>query len=254
MFTKFIQSDKFKVNFSFLAVLIFVYIILFEFILPVNKFLPKPSMLVESISSLIYDYNLINGFIFTFTAIYIFMLLSYLLIYLSKSILIYTAQNFQNLSEIFLLGKYFVPLFIILLFDLWFSDSIWGEYLFMLILMMAPLKIEMIKAIKSVKEEYLISGKSLGLNKKEINDKIVWKSIQPKVYDVIIQNHIYFWVYILVYEFICNTQGLGSIFNLIVKYNDLSALIIVFIILILSMVIMEIMLNRVKKKFFFWDC
>lgn len=253
MFTKFIQSNKFKVNFSFLAALTFIYIILFEFILPVNKFLPKPSMLVESLSSLIFDYNLLNGFIYTFTAIYIVMMLSYLLIYISKSILIYTAQNYQQLSELFLLGKYFVPLFIILLFDLWFGNSIWGEYFFMLILMMAPLKIEMITRIKSVKEEYIIAGKSLGLNKNDINDKVVWKSIQPKVFDVFIENHIYFWVYVLVYEFICNTKGLGSIFNLIIKYNDLSALIVVFIILIFSLVLMELILNRVKKKYFFWN-
>ena len=253
MFTKFIQSNRFKINFSFLAALIFIYIILFEFILPVNKFLPKPSMLLESFNSLIHDYNFIYGLLFTFTAIYFGMLISYLIIYLSRNILIYIAENYQLLTERFLIGKYFVPLFLVFLFELWFGESIWAEYFFIIIIMMGLLKAEVITGISSVKEEYITSAKSLGLTTSEINDKIIWKSIQPNVYDIFIKYHVYFWVNVLVYEYICKTQGIGSIFNLIIRYNDLSALIVLVLIVILSNVIMEINLNRIKKKFFFWN-
>lgn len=253
MISKFIHSNKFKVNLSFLSTLLFIYIVLFEFILPVNKFLPKPSMLFDSFNSLLSDYNFINGFIFTFTAIYIVMLISYLFIYIGRNILIYTAQNFEGLSELFSIGKYFIPLFLVLLFELWFGNSIWGEYLFILILTMALLKAKVISGIQTVKEEYIISAIGLGLNQNEINSKIIWKSLQPKVFDVMIKYHIYFWVNVLVYEFICSTQGIGSIFKMILKYNDLSALIVLLVTVIITLLIMDFILYRIKKKFFFWN-
>ena len=156
------------------------------------------------------------------------------------------------MKEIFLLGKYFIPLFLIFLFQLWFGDSLWGEYLFILVVIVGTLKSTIVSEIKNVNEEYINSAKSLGLNQTTIVDKVVWKSIQPGVFDSLVKLHIPIWSLVIVYEFICHTKGIGSIFNLALNYNDLSLVILLIGILIITILFMEFLLTLIRKKYFFW--
>jgi len=188
------KSNRQKIVLSFISILLFVYILLFEFILPANKFLPKPLILLESIPSLFQDYNFLTAFLFTFSAIYIIILISYFLINMGKYILIGFSSNNPGLRELFVIGKYVIPLFLIFMFELWFGNSIWGEYLFILAIMMGELKSRVVNEIDTVNEEYLTASKSLGLSDTDIIMKVVWKSIQPKVFDSFITNHINIWV------------------------------------------------------------
>jgi len=252
MLTKILHSDRKKIILSFISVLLFTYIILFEFILPANKLLPKPSILIESIPSLFKDYNFLAAFLFSFSAIYLIMIISYLFINVGKNYLIFFSQYFPGIKELFIIGKYLVPIFLIFLFQLWFGNSMWGEYLFILFLMMGELKSKILFEIVTIKEEYIITSRSLGLSEKEIIKNVVWKSIQPQVFDSFLTNHISIWSLVIIYEFICETEGIGSIFRLGLKYNDLSMVIVLIVLIILTILLMELVLNSIKKKYFFW--
>jgi NitT/TauT family transport system permease protein len=253
MLNKIFQPNKNKVIFSFLSGIIFIYIVLFEFVLPANKILPKPSILIESVPSLFQDYNFLSSFLFTFTAIYSVMLMSYFFIKQWNNLLISLAEIFPGLKELFVLGNYFIPLFLIFLFELWFGNSIWGEYFFIFILTMGTLKSTIINEIDSIKAEYILSARSLGLAEKEIVKKVVWKYVQPRVYDSIIKNHVVVWSLVIIYEFVCRTDGIGSILSLALKYNDLSLVIVLIAIIIVAILVMELLLINIKKKYFFWN-
>ena len=244
---------KNKVILSFLLSIVSIYIILFEFIIPANKILPKPSILLESIPSLINDYNFGSSFLLTFSAIYATMLISYFLISVSNSFLIKILNLFPGFKELFVISKYFIPLFLIFLFQLWFGDSLWAEYLFLLIIIMGFLKESVADNLGSLKQEYIVSAKSLGLTENEINSKVIWKSIQPNLFKSLKSKHISIWSLVIIYEYICNTGGVGSIFSLAIKYHDLSLVIVMFTSLIIAILVMEYLLEIVMKKYFYWN-
>lgn len=247
------KSENKKIVLSFISGLLFIYIILFEFILPANRILPKPSILIESVPSLFQEYNFLSAIVFTFTAIYSIMFISYFLIKMTSSLLIIFAKYYPGLVEIFNIGKYFIPLFLIILFDLWFGTSIWGEYLFILIIIMGTLKSKLLQSYSNVKKEYLTSAQSLGLTESEIIKKIIWKSIQPEIFKTFLLGNISIWSLVIIYEYVCKTDGVGLILNLALKYNDLSLVIVLIIFLILMFLVMELLLSRIKKKYFFWE-
>lgn len=244
---------KNKVTISFIFSLLFVYILLFEFILPINKVLPKPSILIESVPSLFIEYNFLNALTLSISVIYLTLLISYFLIKLSKNILVVFSNNFPKSHELLKISRYFMPLFLILLFELWFQESIFGEILFILILSMGSLKSAFLFELQNIKSEYLYSAKSLGLNENEIIDKVIWKSIQPKIFESISQNHVYLWSWILVYEFISKTDGIGALLYTALKYNDFSLILVAIIFIVITILIMNFVFLNIKKKFFFWE-
>ncbi len=253
MLTKIFQSTTTKVILPLLSILLFIYILFFEFIFPANSILPKPTILFDAILALFQDYDFLSSFLFSFTAIYSVMIISYFLIRFGSSWMFSFAQYFPGMKELFVIGKYFIPLFLIFLFELWFGNSIWGEYLFVLFLIMGKLKSSVMNALTIVKEEYVLSAKSLGVPENKIGSKVIWKTIQPNVYNSLVDFHIPIWGLVIIYEFICKIEGVGNIFYLALKYNDLSLTIVLFVFLIITFLIMEIILKSIKKKYFFWE-
>jgi ABC-type nitrate/sulfonate/bicarbonate transport system permease component len=253
MLTKIFQSTTVKVLLPLILVLLFIYILFFEFILQANPVLPKPTILIDSIPALFKEYDFLSSFLFSFTAIYSVMIISYFSIRLGANWMFKMLRYFPGMKELFGVNKFFIPVFLIFLFELWFGNSIWGEYLFVLILTMGIFKASIAYELDKVNEEYLIAARSIGLPENEIGKKVIWKSMQPKVYDSLLKFHIPIWSYIIIYEFICKTGGVGNIFYMSLRYNDLSLTIVLFIFLILTFLIMENILKNIKKKYFFWE-
>jgi len=129
----------------------------------------------------------------------------------------------------------------------------WGEYLFILIILMGSLKSSFIEELSSVKQEYIDSANSLGVESNDLLSNVVWKSMQPKIYLQFIKNHISVWGIVILYEFVCKTDGVGNIFSLAMKYNDLSLVIVMIVIIIITLFIMNMVMDTIKQKYFFWD-
>ncbi|MCB0742817.1 MAG: hypothetical protein KDC67_02845 [Ignavibacteriae bacterium] len=247
---KLINKSNSSIVLSFISIITFVYIVLFEFILPANKFLPKPSTLIEAVPALINDYNFITSFIYTISIVYSVFLISYFLIKWFFPIIVNASFQFKNLGIIFNTSKYFIPLFLILLFEMWFGNSIYAEIFFVLIIVNGFLKGEIFQKSYKVKEEYILSAKSLGLNGFFY---IYWKSFQPQLFEGILKIHFVVWSAILIYEYVSRANGLGGIFYQAIKFHDLSIIIVMIIILLLTFWIMENLMNLIKLKFFFWE-
>jgi len=180
-----IKTFRYRILLSFFSGLLFVYILLFEFILPQNKVLPKPSILIDSVHSLFVEYNFGSALLLTFGAIYSIFILSYFILKMSSSIITTFKQIAPALGELLILKNYFLPIFLIFLFESWFGSSMWGEYLFLFILIMGSFKAVFINNIDALNDEYLIAAKSLGVSEKVMKRDIVFKMIQPKIYESI---------------------------------------------------------------------
>lgn len=253
MYKKYFENNGLPVILALVTVLLFVYILLFEFILPINHILPKPSVLLDSIPSLFVEYQFVSSLLYSVSIIYSVMILSYFIMKLSSTFIIKYALLFPELKELFNYTNYFIPLFLTFIFYFWFGNSFFGEFLFVLVLVIGLIKMTIVKSSFLVKEEYVDSAKSLGLTGNEIISEVYWKSIQPEVFKTLLKQHKYILLFTILYEFICNTDGIGFLFSLSIKYNDLSILILLIALVILLIVSVEFVLKKLERKYFFWS-
>jgi len=110
--------------------LLFVYIVLFEFILPINKVLPKPSSLYESFLHIWADYKLLFAITTTTSVIYIAISLSTLLIYCGAKYFIKLFVEMRHSVLSFRIFRYVPIFFIAVLFNFWLPNNLLAEFIF----------------------------------------------------------------------------------------------------------------------------
>ncbi len=242
-------------NFHKLLFLYFIlWILLFEFILPVNNILPKPSVVLLSFSALWNDYKLPLNFISTVFAIYFSMALAYFTVWLLR---VYLIKSNHVISDfIFSLHWFgeFVPWIIIGIFLIyWLPSSEYVKYIFIFSTSFFSIITHLKKEMKNIKNEYIDSAVSLGANEKNIAKKIIWKGSQPKIFDHLRILNFQLWSLIIVFEYISNRNGLGIIYKHALEYKDLSALFTLLIITGISVYIGSKLILYLKNKFYHWS-
>ena len=242
------KNTSWKSKFYFILTLIFVYVLLFEFILPVNKILPRPSLLLDTFSSIWRDYNLLQSIGLTTSVVYVSIILAYPIIWM-KSRFIIRASRELNISMETLRVFRFIPIFLIVVFLVsWFSNSVISEFVFALIVASFLLGTRLFTESKNVKSEYLLVGKNLGLSQNRIYSKIIWKAAEPEVLKSLVIIHFYLWGLVLIYEFIANIAGLGGVLSFALSYNDFASIfaltIIISILICIGNYIIEFIIDR----------
>ncbi len=215
----------------FLLTYFLLWIILFEFILPVNQILPKPSTIIESFPDLWNDYKLLLNYLSTISVVYISIFLSFFCV---KILSPYIKEK-DNFISVFINSlewfSEFIPgILIALLLIFWFPDSEYIEFVFAFATSFTSLIIKFQNESENADEEYIVAAQSLGLNESELTKQIIWKNIQPKLMAHILSLHFYIWTMLIVFEFIKGGLGLGVIFRRALEYKDLSAIFSVFLI------------------------
>lgn len=238
---------------SLVAAIIFIYIVLFEFVLLPIRFIPKPSILFESFISLWDTYNLAVLLFSTTSIIYIALLLGSLLIIFSAKYLLKIIYEYPGLMNLNIPFKYFSIFFFALLFNIWFSDSLTAEFVFAFLVVLSFLLSALNTVSQNPKEEYVLTAKSLGLSSNEIYGKVIWKDIQPSIFSKLTKLHISLWTIILIYEFVGQNEGIGSLYFLAYSYNDIAAIVALGILISLLILIGNMVIKFLYKKIFFWE-
>lgn len=235
----------------YLLLYFLLWIILFEFLLPVNKILPRPSIVLISFADLWGNYNLPVHMLSTIAVIYFsialsYFFLKYILRFLSAgSVLNSFIISFEWFSK-------YVPGIILGLFLIfWFPNSEYIEFVFAFLASFFSLLIKANNYVTKINEEYIDAAKSLKSGKQEI-EKIKWKSIQPEIFSHLFELHYYIWLIILAFEFFKGGFGLGSLLRSALSYNDLSALFSVTLIIGFIVFIGTEILKYLNEKFAFW--
>ncbi len=242
-----------KNNFILFAALLFVYIILFEFILSINKVLPKPTLLYESIIHIWRDYNFFFALTTTTSVIYIALLLGFVIIYLSSSWLLKIFVEMEGAILSLRLFRYLPAFFFAILFNFWFSDNLFAEFVFALLATIFLASQKLFDESKQVKEEYILTAKNLNLTASDIYKDVYWKSSLPDLIKYFERIHYYLWVLVLIYEFIGNSLGLGFIYRTILLYEDFTALFTTAVIVSLLIWFGSFVIRFTQKKFIFWN-
>jgi ABC-type nitrate/sulfonate/bicarbonate transport system permease component len=140
-----------------------------------------------------------------------------------------------------------------LLLVYWFPGSVYIEFVFAFGTAFLSLVIFFQKRIENFNPEYIDAARSLGITENRIKRKIIWKALQPKIFNHINDLHLYIWSLIIAFEFIKGNTGLGNVFRLALLYKDLSALFSVFIIVGITIFLGRWIIKYLHKKFAFWS-
>lgn len=242
-----------KENLKILFVLTIVYVILFEFVLPPNGILPKPSLLIEAFTSLFADYQILDKLFITASAVYIGILIGFIMLFLTRGIICKLAFMINKDVLKINIFRYVPAFFYAVLFAFWFEASVIAEVIFAVIAVYFLLVKNYVKSIGKVKEEYITSAISLGYSEKRISNEIIWKASLPKIMSKLKTIHYYIWTGIIIYEFVGNNNGIGYIYNSIIEFEDLSALFGLAILLSVLVLIGVSALNSINKKIINWE-
>ena len=233
--------------------LLFIYIVLFEFILPINKVLPKPSLLYESFLHIWTDYNLLFAFTTTTSVIYAAIVLSALLFFASSTVFLKLFVEMRYSFFSFRIFR-FVPIFFLaVLFNYWLPNNLLAELLFGFLTTFFLAMNKLFNESRNINEEYLLVARNLALSKGDIYKKVYWKSSLPALAKYYEQIHLSLWTLILIYEFIDNTHGFGFIFRTALGYQDFTTLFTLAIILSLLIWFGNSVIRFINKKIIYWS-
>ncbi|MBI1939611.1 MAG: ABC transporter permease subunit [Ignavibacteriales bacterium] len=235
------------------VVLLFVYVVLFEFVLPVNKILPKPDLLFESLIAVWKDYNLLQSAAATTTIIYLSLALAYFIFVKAAPLLMKFFAAYNESAESLKIFRYFPAFFFAILFSFWFGDSFLAEFLFAVIVSFLMFSFSLYRYSGGINESYKLTAKNLGVAGNSLYSKVLFKSIQPKIFDDMRRTHYYIWVLIMIYEFISNAEGFGGVYRQALNYNDFSALFSIAVIISLLILLGDLVYKIIREKIYFWQ-
>lgn len=240
-----------------LIVVLAVYLILFEFLFPTNGILPSVTVILLSISELIKNYNFLSNLTSTFAAVYITILANYLIAKILFAIVGGIKSNkfpvgseiIKPITSIFL----YVPfILIVLLFLIWLPDFYLDKYLIAILIFLPRSLMELFERSNSIKTDYFYFYKSLGFSNIQVMNKIIFKLIEPEFFQSQLKNHSLIWSVVIVTEFIQRQEGIGGILFTVFKYQDISLLFTIALLISLVIFIFQKILNSLYNKVYFW--
>ena len=246
---------KSRINPAFYLVtfFFFTWIVLFEFFLPVNNILPKPTIALQSIYDLFKEYKLGWNYLITISVIYLSLILAYYFVLILFP-LIHTRNFISDLiSAVDNLFKYVPQIILATILIIWFPNSDTTPFIFAFLFAFMSLVIFSKPLVDSLSSDYYDMIKTFGVNNKIISRKILWKAVQPELIQHIIKLNFHLWASIIIFEFINLSSGLGVILRQILQFRDLSAFLAYFFGLVISIFISTKLIIFIKRKFFFWE-
>ncbi len=238
----------------FILSYILLWIILFEYILPSNQILPKPSIVILSFGALWEFYKLPVNFIITVSVVYFSLPAAYAVIFLLRNFLIkHTHILSEFVSSLNLFATYIPGIIFGLFLIFWFPYSPYVEFVFAFGTAFFSLLIRLKSEVFLVGHEYIESAQSLGAGEDVIRKQIVWNSAQPGLINHLFDLHFYVWSVLIVFEYIKGQYGLGNIFRLSLQYRDLSALFTNALIIAASIYLGSHLIRYIRNKFYSWS-
>lgn len=238
----------------FLAGSFLLWIIIFEFILPPNHILPKPSIVVVSIISLFRDYQFLVNMLSSISAIYLSAIAAGLFIRVFRRYLINNKNLFGYLAFSLDWISGIVPGILMGLFlIIWLPDSEFSKYIFIFFACFTYLINKLEHELKKVKSEYIDAALSLGAGKNFISGKVCWKAVEPALAESLIELHFYLWSMLIWFEMIKGGYGLGTVLRTAILYKDLAGFFASILIICLIIFTGASLIKYFKNKFFFWS-
>lgn len=245
-----------KRNFSKYALFsayVLIYIILFEFLIPAGSFLPKPSLVLESFSSLQVHYGFLVNALYTVSGIYFSMVIAYVVIFLLRVPLIGLLLKGRVFLDSLRLFKYFTAISFIVLYVYWFPISNLSEILFTFLICLIFFINTVSLSLGSVKRSYIEPFIALKAENSFLYRNVYWKGIKPYLFASFERLNLYLWSIVLFFEFVKGYMGLGNIYRLALSFKDLSGLMAASVLIAVMIAIGGLIIKLLNRKLITWE-
>lgn len=249
------SSDKIflKNPFKILLAFLIIWIVLFQFVFVWNNILPKPIILWESINDILQENQLVNNFLFSIGAITFGIVVSAILTYLFRVYLL-TQSVFTDLISALYKLKFLLPTVIFIIFLIfWIPNSLYTEYILLAFISFIYISKEIINKKSTIQNDFEDSAKSLGLTSKKILAELKFKQLLPSLENSFLLLHIKLWGVLIVFEYVQNTFGLGSVLHSSMMLKDLYVLFFTSVLISLTIIILHFLIQVFFNQFVHWE-
>ena len=229
-----------------------LWILLFELIFPVNNIFPKPSIVFQSWFDLVKTYHLGWNYLSTVSAIYLPLILAYYLVQLLFPIILHKTIISDLILSVEWFSRYIPGIILAMILIYWFPQSEITKFIFVFLISFTSFMFRSKNLAENLGSEYSLALKSFGIEANSISRKVIWKAIQPDLMAHIIRQNIYLWASVVIFEYVNLGYGIGTLLRKILQFRDLSALVMIFIIIGISIFISTQLLKLIKNKVYFW--
>ncbi len=230
----------------------FIYIVLFQSILPPNLILPSPASMIDSLGSLFGEYNFVSALGLTSFTVVLIPILGFLCCYVTRY---YSPKLFltYDLSSTLLFSfRFFSYVFLLAFMVYWFGQSWIAELVFLMLVAGLEQKIFLAQEVRKINSNYFYALHSFGLSEKEIIKKVYSKLLKPYVFEKIHMLFLLSWGWALIYEMISGNYGLGKLMLTALKYQDISILTLTIVITIILIYVSGLLFKLIEYKIISW--
>jgi len=229
-----------------------LWILLFELILPVNNIFPKPSIVFQSLFDLVKTYQLGWNYLSTVSAIYFPLILAYYLVQILFPIILQKNVISDIILSVEWFSRYIPGIILAMILIYWFPQSEITKFIFVFLISFTSFMFRSKNLAENLDSEYSLVLKSFGIGANSILRNVIWKTIQPELMAHIIRQNIYLWAFVVIFEYVNLGFGIGTILKKILQFRDLSALVMIFIIIGSSIFISTQLFKFIKNKVYSW--
>ncbi|MGE5432011.1 MAG: hypothetical protein ACM3QX_13100 [Syntrophomonadaceae bacterium] len=240
-------------KYAYFSAYVLIYILLFEFVVPAGRILPKPSLILESVSSLQIHYGFFMNALYTVSGIYLPMVLAYLVIWLLRVQLTGAALKAGDFLDSLRLFKYFTVISFITIYIYWFPVSNLSEILFTFLISLIFLLNVLSHGVHTVNRAYIEPFLPLKAEDSFIYKNIYWKSLKPAIFNSFQRLNIYLWTIVIFFEFVKGYMGIGNIYRLALSFKDLSGLAAVSVLLAVIIAAGGYIIKLLNRKVITWE-
>ena len=223
-----------------------------EVILPVNDIFPKPSIVFQSLFDLFKNYQLGWNYLSTVSAIYFPMILAYYLVRVLFPIILQKTFITDIILSVEWFSRYIPGIILAMILIYWFPKYEFTKFIFAFLISFTSFMFKSKHLAENRGSEYSLALQSFGIKINSISRKVIWKALQPDLMAHIIRQNIYLWASVILFEYINLGYGLGTLLRKILQFKDLSALVMIFLIIGVSIFISTQLFKLIKNKFYFW--
>ncbi len=231
---------------------VFVYVVLFQFIVPFNPFFPAPSIMLETIPDLFSTYDFANALGLTIIAVLFVPIGGFACFYFTRTPVIKLFLKYDFTKWLPSLFNFFPLLFFVFILAIWAGDSLFGEIIALMLVAGFSQKKAMSKKVRAIPEHFYLFAKSAGMSDNEIYGKIYGKLMFPYAFEKIGELFFAGWAYAFIYEAVTGNGGVGTVLFTAIKYGDVSAFFLTVLIMIAVIYFTGLTYKTVQYKAIRW--
>lgn len=237
---------------TIVTVIVLVYVLLTELILPPVKYLPAVGIIIDSLNTLFGEYSLLKHLGEFLASVYLPFILLLLLFYYLRTVIVKLFIDYNRIFEKIDFAWFFPVLFVLLYIALIIENKFIGGMVASLFIVSGLLKYFIAAELKNLDKRYIVAAFGLGLKEESIYKEIIPKQLMPVIKKRLLFIHLILLNIMLIFEFIARAN-LGGLYFDLFTYQDASGILTLSLFIAVLFGFNHSLVKYALNKSIFWE-